>query len=76
MDAYFGAATKRAWDGGFFGLISWAEIMLLGTLAFDMVSGKAVAQSVRRLLFLGNAAHVCWLWGIVFDAVVRHCSWK
>jgi predicted acyltransferase len=54
MDAYFGAASKRAWDGGFFGLISWAEIMLLGTIAFDLVSGKAVLQSARRLVLLGT----------------------
>ena len=35
MDAYFGAASKRAWDGGFFGLIAWSQIMLAGTLAYD-----------------------------------------
>ena len=35
MDAYFGATSKRAWDGGFFGLVAWSQIMLAGTLAFD-----------------------------------------
>ncbi len=53
MDAYFGAAGKRAWDGGFFGLISWAEIMLAGTLAHDMVMGKSVSRSTANLASVG-----------------------
>ncbi len=53
MDAYFGAAGKRAWDGGFFGLISWAEIMLSGTLAFDVMSQSTVSRAYKTLLILG-----------------------
>jgi predicted acyltransferase len=35
MDAYFGAAGRRAWDGGFFGLVAWSQVMLAGAIAYD-----------------------------------------
>lgn len=53
MDAYFGAVGKRAWDGGFFGLMSWAEIMLAGTLAFDITNQSTVARAYKILLIVG-----------------------
>ena len=37
MDAYFGGAGKRAWDGGFFGIIAWSQVMLFGTIAYDIL---------------------------------------
>jgi predicted acyltransferase len=55
MDDYLGAAGKRAWDGGCFGLISWAQIMLLGTLAYDMVHRQRTHPSARWLVGLGLA---------------------
>ena len=39
MDGYLGGAGKRAWDGGLFGLLAWTQILLAGTIAFDVVSG-------------------------------------
>ena len=53
MDGYFGAAGKRAWDGGFFGLMSWAEIMLAGTFAFDIMNQASVKRASRILMILG-----------------------
>lgn len=37
MDEFFGATGKLAWDGGLFGLLAWSQIMLAGTLAFDLM---------------------------------------
>ncbi len=53
MDNFFGAAGKRAWDGGFFGLISWAEIMLAGTFAYDIMSSWSLKSASRSLIILG-----------------------
>ncbi len=36
LDAYLGTSGKRAWDGGFFGIIAWSQIMLVGTIAYDI----------------------------------------
>jgi predicted acyltransferase len=59
MDDYWGAAGKRAWDGGFFGLLSWAVPMLAGTLAYDIVAGRVAWAAARRLA----------LWGAVLMAI-------
>jgi predicted acyltransferase len=55
MDAYFGGAGKRAWDGGFFGIIAWSQIMLVGTIAYDLTQpattrrgGSSVPNDLRR----------------------------
>jgi hypothetical protein len=57
MDAYWGAAGTRAWDGGFFGVLMWSVPLLGGTLAYDFVAGpNPVARLVRwgtGLLLLG-----------------------
>ncbi len=53
MDGIFGAATKRAWDGGFFGLISWAQIMLSGTLAFDVLKNYRQMAAVSIVFVFG-----------------------
>ncbi len=50
MDAYFGAAGKRAWDGGFFGLVAWSQIMLAGSLAYDAL--KYCSQRVATCMIL------------------------
>lgn len=57
MDAYFGGAGKRAWDGGFFGIIAWSQIMLFGTIAYDMVhrakSQRPVLNTFAKLMLVG-----------------------
>jgi len=55
MDGYFGAAGKRAWDGGFFGLLAWSQIMLAGTLAYDAL--KCCRQ--------GTATGLVFLFGLL-----------
>lgn len=53
MDAYFGAAGKRAWDGGFFGLLAWAQIMLAGTLAYDAMTYCRPKASTSLIFLMG-----------------------
>jgi len=55
MDPLWGTVEKRAWDGGFFGLISWAEVMLAGTLAHDVVVSRSPQAACRRLFAWGAA---------------------
>jgi predicted acyltransferase len=52
LDARFGS-TGKAWDGGLFGLLSWSEIMLAGSLLPDIVAGLSVHSQVRRLIAIG-----------------------
>ncbi len=53
LDSYWGAAGKRAWDGGFFGLVAWAQPMLAGTLAYDVVSSNSPSRAVAKLIGWG-----------------------
>lgn len=53
MDAWWGAAGRRAWDGGVFGIISWAIPMLAGTLVYDLLISRTPRSSVRPLLRWG-----------------------
>ena len=53
LDAFLGLSGKSAWDGGFFGPISWAIPMLFGTLAYDIVSTRGPWGSTFRLLGMG-----------------------
>jgi len=61
MDAYWGAAGTRCWDGGAFGVIAWAIPMLAGTLAYDLVErstpGRAAARMLRWGAFLMLAGY-------------------
>ena len=52
MDAYWGG-KGTAWDGGFFGLLSWASLMLAGTLAYDVIERYAPGRAAWRLLGWG-----------------------
>lgn len=49
MDAYFGGAGKRAWDGGFFGIIAWSQIMLVGTIAYDLTHRASMGRTLTAL---------------------------
>ena len=53
MDAFWGAADVRAWDGGFFGILSWSAIMLAGTIAFDWLEALSPAQAMRKFVTVG-----------------------
>lgn len=53
LDDWLGTSGKRAWDGGLFGLLSWSEIMLMGTLLPDIVAGLNQRGVFLRLCTLG-----------------------
>ena len=54
MDAQiWGLTGESAWDGGFFGPIGWAIPMLLGTVAFDVLSSNRPWKSGAKVLGLG-----------------------
>ncbi|MBL8848945.1 MAG: hypothetical protein JNG89_04645 [Planctomycetaceae bacterium] len=53
MDPYFAGLTRRAWDGGCFGLISWGVPMLAGTLVYDVLDKRGPARSIAPLLACG-----------------------
>jgi len=55
LDAFWGATDVRAWDGGFFGLISWTAIALAGTVAHDWMIELPQKVAIRRLLIVGAA---------------------
>ncbi|MCA9199449.1 MAG: hypothetical protein KDA87_18010 [Planctomycetales bacterium] len=64
LDAWLGTTGIRCWDGGCFGLATWSFVMLLGTLAYDLVAalrtrpGSAAAYLVSigvLLLAVGQA---------------------
>ncbi len=50
LDPIWGASTSRAWDGGFFGLLMWSSLMLMGTFVYDII---ASGPKFGRLLALG-----------------------
>jgi predicted acyltransferase len=49
----WGLTGESAWDGGFFGAIGWAIPMLLGTVAFDIMSSSESWKATGKLLGLG-----------------------
>jgi predicted acyltransferase len=52
--------NDRGWDGGLFGAINWAVLMLGGTLAYDLVAGSASrGRAIARFV----------LWGLAFMAI-------
>jgi len=53
MDAFFGATGKRAWDGGFFGLLAWSQIMLSGTLVHDAMKSFRQVTANRMIILFG-----------------------
>ena len=53
LDAFWGAANVRAWDGGFFGVINWAAIILAGTIAYDWLAEGPSVRAIRRFTTVG-----------------------
>ena len=58
LDALWGAAKVRAWDGGFFGVLSWSAIVLAGTIACDVVANASPAKAARQFLTWGSCCMV------------------
>ena len=59
MDGYLGGAGKRAWDGGLFGLLAWTQILLAGTIAFDVVRGPDRRRALATILLAGGLLLFC-----------------
>ena len=53
LDAYLGLTGDGAWDGGVFGVLAWAIPMLLGTLAYDVMTSHARWSATGRMLGWG-----------------------
>lgn len=54
LDDLLGTAGSTAWDGGVFGLLPWASLMLMGSLAYDlMAAGARPVRSALELIGLG-----------------------
>ncbi|QDV38642.1 heparan-alpha-glucosaminide N-acetyltransferase domain-containing protein [Tautonia plasticadhaerens] len=60
MDDLWGTTGRRAWDGGFFGLLHWSVPMLAGTLAHDVMvaPGRSPGPASARLIGWGTLAMV------------------
>lgn len=54
MNAYWGIPTRTTWDGGVFGNLSWASIILLGALAHDVVVERTPAKRFINLMVFGT----------------------
>ncbi len=63
MDAYWGAENVRAWDGGFFGVLSWASIALAGSIAMDGMLRLTEIRMIKVILILGVVAMALG-WGL------------
>jgi hypothetical protein len=60
MDDLWGTTGRRAWDGGFFGVLHWSVPMLAGTLAYDVMiaAGRSRGSNSVRLVGWGTLAMV------------------
>ena len=58
LDAYWGAANVRAWDGGFFGILSWSAIALVGSIAMDGTQRLTQTRMIKVTLISGAVAMV------------------
>ncbi|MDB4438537.1 heparan-alpha-glucosaminide N-acetyltransferase domain-containing protein [bacterium] len=63
LDAFWGAADVRAWDGGFFGVLSWASIALIGSIAMDGMQRLRQARMIKASLISGAFAMLLG-WGL------------
>jgi len=63
MVRLWGTGTMRSWDGGFFGPLSWAMVMLAGTLAYDVVANNVARRAASKLIVAGGALMLV-AWGL------------
>jgi predicted acyltransferase len=64
LDAFLGTVGSTAWDGGIFGLLGWAAVMLAGTLVYDAATASTPLRLSSRLL----------AWGLVLMALAYALS--
>jgi predicted acyltransferase len=53
LDALLGTQGSTAWDGGVFGLLMWAAIMLAGSLAYDVVVAAPGGRAAFKMITAG-----------------------
>lgn len=54
LDEFLGSTGKTAWDGGTFGLMGWASLMLAGSLVHDSVMNREnLTGAIPGLIFKG-----------------------
>ena len=53
MNDYWGIPQKGCWDGGVFGNMCWASIMLFGALAHDVVINRSPGKAAMNLFLFG-----------------------
>lgn len=58
----WGMGNMLSWDGGIFGPLSWAIVMLAGTLVYDIVVSRTPREAVRVLVTAG-AVMMTVAWG-------------
>lgn len=51
---FWGVESRRCFDGGPFGIISWSVAMLAGTLCYDIVYGRSSGKAAAHLLWWGT----------------------
>lgn len=64
LDEFLGSSGKTAWDGGFFGLMSWAAIMLAGSLVHGFVMNREQSSKAIPGLILGGILVGFLGWGL------------
>jgi predicted acyltransferase len=57
LDSMFGSG-KRAWDGGCFGLLAWGQMMLAGTVVYDLSQSISSKSAFLKLFTIGTVAMV------------------
>lgn len=59
----WGMGNMLSWDGGIFGPLSWAIVMLAGTLVYDIVISRSPREAARVLVTAG-AVMMTVAWGL------------
>lgn len=50
----WGAADKRCWESGPFGVLNWSVAMLLGSIAYDVVLSNRPGTGAAKLILMGG----------------------
>lgn len=64
LDDLLGSTGKTAWDGGFFGLMSWSAMILAGSLAHGYVMNREQTTKAIPGLILGGILVGFLGWGL------------
>jgi len=65
LEDYLGTKGKRAWDGGFFGLIGWSALIIAGSLCHDFVMSRSSSGKAVPGLIIGGTLVAFVGWGVL-----------